>query len=318
MMDLVDSYRNNSLIPPDCPQQQTANENIDGIDGNNAVVNARHTVKVAESCESKVNECFENGSDEISENGYDVPAKKEPSSQRESLLDTEQSTESSVDYVSSQNQERQYSVDEIHNLIDRRVSEARLEVVENKIDRVLTSLHADNRNDDQQRQLFQLLLARIKDLEDKLDKKTAISKRANQLSLDPSSELPLQRYSTYVIEKGTQTPSEDHDCEGVYVLVSKKNKQQVRQVHRHVAVVLPGENDDKPKIRESYTYPNHGHPQSTVKKVTKLVGYPEYVHEESQQEEKATWNRVVCKTIAFLPPIPDPYSKRRPRNTNNR
>lgn len=197
---------------------------------------------------------------------------------------------------------------ELRDLLDRRISDARFDVVENKIDRVITSLKGDS--NEEERQLLKIMLARIRDLEDKLDKKTTKQSPLN-LTLDPVIEKPVHPYSTYVVEKATQTPSKDHKCEGVYVLVSKKNNQKVRQVHRHTAYCL----DNKMNTKGTFNYHVHDKPtQPLVRKVVRRVGYPEYIYEETHENTEPTWNRTVRKSVAFLPPIPAPYAKRRPRN----
>lgn len=241
-------------------------------------------------------------SDESATSEIEESFPKESSSERDSI-DLEQSV--TMDYPDLK--KHFLSISDIQDFVDSRVAEARLEVVENKIDRVL--LKIENTKDDHQRELFHVLLARIKDLEDKLDKKSVVPKKGKRLS----SELPVEQFSSYVVEKATQTPSEEHDCEGVYVLVSKKNKQQVRQVHRQVAYVLPGESNERSKSVESQSK----QPQPKVtKKVIKRVGYPEYLYEESLKGHKGypEWNKFERKTVAFFPPIPGPYSRRRPRN----
>ncbi|KAK3736094.1 hypothetical protein QZH41_003543 [Actinostola sp. cb2023] len=155
---------------------------------------------------------------------------------------------------------------ELRDLLDRRVSDARFDVVENKIDRVMTSLKGENSTE--QKQLLKLMLARIKDLEEKLDKKTALRNVPVNVSVDPLIEA-MHSYSTYLVEKATQTPSKDHDCEGVYVLVSKKNNQHVRQVHRHLTYIL----DDKMRVkpRDAYYYV-HRKPRPLERKYVRRVG----------------------------------------------
>lgn len=286
--------------------QSSLDENFTELDKSSVnFVNECDRVKLAKSPQETPKEsCGEARQVDRSCDEESIPS--ESSSERDSI-DLEQSA--TMDYPDLK--KHFFSISDIQDFIDSRVAEARLEVVENKIDRVLMKI--ENIKDEHQRELFHVLLDRIKDLEEKFDKKSVMHpKKGNRLP-----ELPVEQFSSYVVEKATQTPSEEHDCEGVYVLVSKKNKQQVRQVHRKVAYVMPGESNKAASAKNEEAQPKHPKPKVT-KKVIKRVGYPEYLYEESLQGHKGNpeWNKFERKTVAFLPPIPGPYSRRRPRNTS--
>lgn len=246
--------------------------------------------------------------------------------------------------TSTKDLSKELSYLELRDLVDRRVSDARFDVVENKIDRVITSLKSESNGDE--KKFMKLMIARIRDLEHKLDQKAATKKYVD-LTLDPATkeyvditldprDKYLHPYSTYVVEKATQTPSKDHTAEGVYVLVSKKNNQKVRQVHRNIGYLLDDEYGFYNYPRGAYHHPYHNpyynhyyNPyyylpnnvpknvptkpaqtkESKDKKVVRRYGYPEYVCEETRGKLHPS----VRRTLEFLPPIPAPYAKRRPR-----
>jgi len=206
------------------------------------------------------------------------------------------------------------SLIELRDLLDHRISDARFDVVENKIDRVITSLKAGD-SSGEEKQLLKIMLARIRDLEQQLDsQKITKPPSVVPVAIDPLYEKSVHPYSTYVVEKATQTPSQDHKCEGVYVLVSKKNNQKVRKVHRHLGYYL----DEKVHPKGTYYYHVYGkQTQPLARRVVRRIGYPEYIYEETHHPTEPTWNRTVRKSVEFLPPIPAPYAKRRPKNCHN-
>ena len=89
----------------------------------------------------------------------------------------------------------------------------------------------------------------------------------------PRSNSGLYCYtSNFVVEKATQTPSDLHDAEGVYVMVARSSGAKGK------------------KVQKKFAY-----------------GYPERIAEEKQV------SAILNIKIEFLPPIPDPFAKRRRR-----
>ncbi|XP_048587930.1 uncharacterized protein LOC116616313 isoform X2 [Nematostella vectensis] len=262
---------------------------------------------------------------------------------------------------------------EVRDLVQTRLADARFDAVENKLDRVLTGIGGESKSQDL---LMQLMMERMKELEQKIEKQGSLppvspaTQAANRNKTSQQAwqdETPIFcRTSNYVVEKATQTPGKEHEAEGVYVLVSKKNDQPVRKVHHQITYAQPEFVEDSPnpksrnvyvyleengtarkirqpptpmsapvlvqkartrkplKLAQAYTgYPeyimNKAPPPVTVRKMRKKVttayeGYPEYICQETRVRIPIWDSAKVNKEVMFLPPIPDPYSKRRPRD----
>lgn len=167
---------------------------------------------------------------------------------------------------------------ELQELVDKRFVEARMDLIENKLDRETMS-----RQDKTEAQslLFKLMLAKIDELERQLQTRSAPVRQPGrtQKPAPKSTEAGLYLYSSnFVMDKATQTPSKNHDSEGVYVMVSRKTGAKAK------------------KSQRKFSY-----------------GYPEYVTRE-QEASRFLGKKIVTQSIMFLPPIPDPMSKRRPRD----
>lgn len=170
---------------------------------------------------------------------------------------------------------KQYYFPELRGLIEDRLEETKVETLTNRLERELTRRQ---QLCNEQALMLQLLMNRIQELE-KRQPKRGPSAPVNGWGRQPRSNAGLYCYtSNYIVEKATQTPSDLHDAEGVYVMVARNSGAKAKKVQKRFA-----------------------------------YGYPERVTEE--KEVSSILNRkIVTQHIEFLPPIPDPYAKRRPRD----
>ena len=167
-----------------------------------------------------------------------------------------------------------YFFPELRSLIEDRLEETKVETLSNRLERELARRQ---QLCNEQALMLQLLMNRIQELE-KRSVKGSSSGPVNGWPRRPRSNSGLYCYtSNFVVEKATQTPSDLHDAEGVYVMVARSSGAKAK------------------KVQKKFVY-----------------GYPERITEEKQVS--AILNRkIVTQQIEFLPPIPDPFAKRRPR-----
>ena len=167
-----------------------------------------------------------------------------------------------------------YFFPELRSLIEDRLEETKVETLSNRLERELARRQ---QLCNEQALMLQLLMNRIQELE-KRPVKGSSSGPVNGWPRRPRSNSGLYCYtSNFVVEKATQTPSDLHDAEGVYVMVARSSGAKAK------------------KVQKKFVY-----------------GYPERITEEKQVS--AILNRkIVTQQIEFLPPIPDPFAKRRPR-----
>ena len=170
---------------------------------------------------------------------------------------------------------KHYHFPELRSLIEDRLEETKVETLSNRLERELSQRQ---QLCNEQALMLQLLMNRIQELE-KRPPKRGPSASGNGWARQPRSNHGLYCYtSNYVVEKATQTPSDLHDAEGVYVMVARNSGAKAKKVQKRFA-----------------------------------YGYPEKVTEE--KELSSILNRkVVTQHIEFLPPIPDPFAKKRPRD----
>ena len=170
---------------------------------------------------------------------------------------------------------KHYYFPELRTLIEDRLEETKVETLSNRLERELSRRQ---QLCNEQALMLQLLMNRIQELE-KRQPKRGPSASGNGWARQPRSNHGFYCYtSNYVVEKATQTPSDLHDAEGVYVMVARNSGAKAK------------------KVQNRFAY-----------------GYPERVTEE--KEVSSILNRkVVTQHIEFLPPIPDPYAKKRPRD----
>lgn len=170
---------------------------------------------------------------------------------------------------------KHYYFPELRSLIEDRLEETKVETLSNRLERELSRRQ---QLCNEQALMLQLLMNRIQELE-KRQPKRGPSAPGNGWARQPRSNNGCYCYtSNYVVEKATQTPSDVHDAEGVYVMVARNSGAKAKKVQKRFA-----------------------------------YGYPERVTEE--KEVSSILNRkVVTQHIEFLPPIPDPYAKKRPRD----
>lgn len=170
---------------------------------------------------------------------------------------------------------KHYYFPELRSLIEDRLEETKVETLSNRLERELSRRQ---QLCNEQALMLQLLMNRIQELE-KRQPKRGPSASVNGWTRQPRSNHGLYCYtSNYIVEKATQTPSDLHDAEGVYVMVARNSGAKAKKVQKRFA-----------------------------------YGYPERVTEE--KEVSSILNRkIVTQHIEFLPPIPDPYAKRRPRD----
>lgn len=169
---------------------------------------------------------------------------------------------------------KHYFFPELRSLIEDRLEEAKVETLSNRLERELARRQ---QLCNEQALMLQLLLNRIQELEKRPPKRTP-SAPVNGWTRQPRSTPGLHCYtSNYIVEKATQTPSDVHDAEGVYVMVARNSGAKAK------------------KVQKRFVY-----------------GYPERVTEEKQVSSILN-RKIVTQQIEFFPPIPDPYAKRRPR-----
>lgn len=181
-----------------------------------------------------------------------------------------------------------YYFPELREHLDKRVVEARIDAMENRYDReLLKTLETI----DAQKLVMELLLERIKDIERDIP-----SLRRGYYKPRLTLSEPVKMFSSqYVQEKATQTPSEKHSVEGVYVSVSRSNGARVQRVKK---TALP----------RVYHY---GYPEITEfyedGKVTRSSDAPLLTRAHLRTSSMPT------KSVEFFPPIPGWNEKRRPR-----
>ena len=168
-----------------------------------------------------------------------------------------------------------YYFPELRSLIEDRLEETKVETLSNRLERELSRRQ---QLCNEQALMLQLLMNRIQELE-KRQPKRGSSASGNGWARQARSNHGFYCYtSNYIVEKATQTPSDLHDAEGVYVMVARNSGAKAKKVQKRFA-----------------------------------YGYPERVTEE--KEVSSILNRkIVTQQIEFLPPIPDPYAKKRPRD----
>ena len=171
---------------------------------------------------------------------------------------------------------KQYYFPELRNLIEDRIEEAKVETLTNRLEReLLRRQHLCN----EQALMLQMMMNRIHDLEKRQPKRATT---ASSNSLLRHSRVNDQGVccctSNYVVEKATQTPSDIHDAEGVFIMVARNSGAKAKKVQRKIA-----------------------------------YGYPEKVTEEKKVSTFLD-RKIVTQHIEFLPPIPDPFARKRPRD----
>lgn len=172
--------------------------------------------------------------------------------------------------------EKQYHFPELRTLIDDRIEETKVETLTNRLEREL--MRRQNLCNEQALML-QMLLNRVQDLEKRQQPKRGGTAPANGWSRQARGVHGMCCCtSNYVVEKATQTPSDVHDAEGVYVMVARNSGAKAKKVQRRFA-----------------------------------YGYPERITEEKKVSTFLD-RKVVTQHIEFLPPIPDPFAKKRPRD----
>lgn len=171
---------------------------------------------------------------------------------------------------------KQYYFPELRNLIEDRIEETKVETLANRLEReLMRRQYLCN----EQALMLQMLMNRIQDLEKPRQPKRGSTAPANGWSRQARMAQGMCCCtSNYVVEKATQTPSELHEAEGVYVMVARNSGAKAKKVQRRIA-----------------------------------YGYPERVTEEKKVSTFLN-RKVVTQHIEFLPPIPEPYAKKRPRD----
>ena len=170
---------------------------------------------------------------------------------------------------------KQYHFPELRSLIEDRIEETKVETLTNRLEReLLRRQYLCN----EQALMLQMLMNRVQDLEKRQPKRVGAGS-GNGWSRHGRVNSPGVCFCTsnYVVEKATQTPSETHDEEGVYVMVARNSGAKAKKVQRKIA-----------------------------------YGYPEKVTEEKKVSTLLD-RKIVTQHIEFLPPIPEPFAKRRPR-----
>ena len=170
---------------------------------------------------------------------------------------------------------KQYYFPELRSLIEGRIEETKVETLTNRLEReLMRKQHLCN----EQALMLQMLMNRVQDLE-KRQPKRGTTAPSNGWSRHPRGNSCMCCHtSNYIVEKATQTPSEFHDAEGVYVMVARNSGAKAKKVQRKVA-----------------------------------FGYPERVTEEKKVSTLLN-RKIVTQHMEFLPPIPEPYAKKRPRD----
>ena len=170
---------------------------------------------------------------------------------------------------------KQYHFPELRSLIEDRIEETKVETLTNRLEReLLRRQYLCN----EQALMLQMLMNRVQDLEKRQPKRFGAGS-GNGWPRHGRVNSPGVCFCTsnYVVEKATQTPSAAHDAEGVYVMVARNSGAKAKKVKRKIA-----------------------------------FGYPEKVTEERKVSTLLD-RKIVTQHIEFLPPIPDPFAKRRPR-----
>ena len=167
-----------------------------------------------------------------------------------------------------------YFFPELRSLIEDRLKETKVETLSNRLERELA---CRQQLYNEQASMLQLLMNRIQELE-KRPVRESSSGPVNGWPRRLRSNLGLYCYTShFVVEEAMQTPSDHHDAEGVYVMVARRSGAKAK------------------KVQKTFAY-----------------GYSERITEERQV--LVILNRkIVTQHIEFLPPIPDPFTERRPR-----
>lgn len=172
--------------------------------------------------------------------------------------------------------EKQYFFPELRNLIEGRIEETKVDTLANRIEReLMRRQHLCN----EQALMLQMLMNRVQDLEKRGPPRRGATPVHTSSRASRGNRCMCYHTSNYIVEKATQTPSEVHDAEGVYVMVARNSGARAKKVQRRVA-----------------------------------YGYPERVTEEKKVSALLS-RKIVTQQIEFLPPIPEPYAKKRPRDT---
>ena len=188
--------------------------------------------------------------------------------------------------------DKKYYFPELREHIDKRVVEARIDTMENRYDR---EIRKTQETIEAQSLVMELLLERIKDIERQLP----ALKRPYYRTRFAVSEPATVFSSKYVQEKASQTPSDKHSAEGVYVTVSRSNGARVQRVKKTAT----------PRIYH-YGYPDYTEFYDD-EKVTRVSDAPLLARAGLRTSSSVR----PTKTIEFFPPIPGWNTKRRPRNT---
>lgn len=186
--------------------------------------------------------------------------------------------------------DKHYYFPELREHLDKRVVEARIDAMENRYDRELLKTQETI---EAQKLVMELLLERIKDIERDIPALRRPYYRPRHTLSEPARVFSSQ----YVQEKATQTPSEKHTAEGVYVTVSRSNGARVQRVK-------------KTSLPRAYHY---GYPEITEiyedGKITRVSDTPFLTRAGLRTSS------VPSKAVEFFPPIPGWNAKRRPRNS---
>ena len=171
---------------------------------------------------------------------------------------------------------KQYYFPELRSLIEDRIEETKVETLTNRLEReLMRRQHLCN----EQALMLQMLMNRVQDLEKGQPKRRATASANGYSRQARVNQGMCCHTSNYVVEKATQTPSDFHAAEGVYVMVARNSGAKAKKVQRRIA-----------------------------------YGYPEKITEEKKVSTFLN-RKVVTQHIEFLPPIPDPFAKKRPRET---
>jgi len=239
----------------------TPDENKAAIDQSDKGESDEFYIKLQGAVEKRVSENFSRLSNPAMASGdiFSVPGDVKPK--------TAPSGETSGD-------RKHYYFPELGSLIEGRIEETKVETLTNRLERELMRReHFCN----EQALMLQMLMNRIHDLEKRQPKRgtTAPANWSRQARINPGMCCCT---SNNVVEKATQTPSDFHNAEGVYVMVARNSGARAKKVQRRIA-----------------------------------YGYPERITEEKKVSTFLN-RKVVTQHIEFLPPIPEPFAKKRPRD----
>ena len=239
----------------------TPDENKPAIDQSDKGESDEFYIKLQEAVEKRVSENFSRLSNPAMASGdiFSVPGNVKPK--------TAPSGETSGD-------RKHYYFPELRSLIEGRIEETKVETLTNRLERELMRReHLCN----EQALMLQMLMTRVHDLEKRQPKRgtTAPANWSRQARMNSGMCCCT---SNFVVEKATQTPSDVHDAEGVYVMVARNSGARAKKVQRRIA-----------------------------------YGYPERITEEKKVSTFLN-RKVVTQHIEFLPPIPEPFAKKRPRD----